>query len=135
MEGTGTTSRTGRDGDGGRTGSPPSDPLDAEAPGTIAVDEREPHVLRITGAADALTVEQTCAREGLDPIALGRALAAAGVTEIDLSEATFIDSSVLALVVSLMPALRPAHLRVRGATGSVLTVLTVTGLDALVELC
>lgn len=126
MEGSDTTTSTGpQDGAG----------LGVEAPGVIEVDERDPRVLRITGAADALTVEQTCARSGLDPIALGRTLAAQGVCEIDLSAATFIDSAVLALLVSLIPALRPEHLRVRGASGPVLTVLTVTGLDTIVELC
>jgi ABC-type transporter Mla MlaB component len=120
---------SGSGGEGTRDGFVP------EAPGRIRVDERDPRVLRVTGAADAHTVEQTCAHAGLDPITLGRTLATEGVRELDLSEATFIDSAVLALVVSLIPALRPERLRVRGAAGPVLTALTVTGLDALVELC
>jgi ABC-type transporter Mla MlaB component len=104
-------------------------------PGSIWVDEVDPHVLRFSGDVDALVLEQTCALAGVDTITLARRLAADGVRELELSDTTFIDSAVLALVVSLMPALRPQRLKVRGATGPVLTVLTVTGLDALVELC
>ncbi|WP_454048727.1 STAS domain-containing protein [Cellulomonas sp. Marseille-Q8402] len=111
---------------------------DTSRPGPSAgrawIDPASPRVLRLAGEVDVETVEQLCEALGVAQIGLGRALAAAGVREIDLSEATFIDSAVVALVVGIVPPLRPERLRVRGASGSPLATLQLTGVDALLEL-
>lgn len=103
-------------------------------PGRLWIDPASPEVLRLSGEADVETVADFCEELGVAQIALGRALAAAGVREIDLTAATFIDSAVVALVVGIVPPLRPGRLRVRGASGSPLATLQLTGVDALLDL-
>jgi ABC-type transporter Mla MlaB component len=111
-------------------GTAPTDPTIGRA----WIDPAQPAVLHLAGEADVETVADFCDRLGVAQIALGRALAAAGVREIDLSGATFIDSAVVALVVGIVPPLRPERLRVRGASGSPLATLQLTGVAGLLEL-
>lgn len=101
--------------------------------GRAWIDPAQPDVLHLAGEADVATVEDFCDSLGVAQIALGRALAAAGVREIDLTEATFIDSAVVALVVGIVPPVRPERLRVRGATGSPRATLQLTGVDGLLD--
>ncbi|MCG7287505.1 STAS domain-containing protein [Cellulomonas sp. ACRRI] len=110
-------------------------PAGARRPGgRLHVDPDRPAVLRAEGEIDVDAVHTLAAGLGVDEVGAGRALAAAGVEEVDLSGATFIDSSALALLVSIAPHRRPDRLRVRGATGAPLMTLRVTGLDAVLDL-
>lgn len=102
--------------------------------GRAWIDPAQPDVLRLAGDADVVTVAELAGRLGVAEESLGGALATAGVREVDMSEATFMDSSVLALVVALAPRLRPDRLRVRGAHGSPLSVLRLTGVDSVLDL-
>lgn len=102
--------------------------------GTLRVDPADPAVLHVEGEVDIDVVHTFAQRLGVDEIGAGRALAAAGVQEVDLSRATFIDSSAIALLVSIAPHRRPERLRVRGANGAPLMTLQVTGLDSILEL-
>jgi ABC-type transporter Mla MlaB component len=102
--------------------------------GRAWIDPAEPAVLHLAGEADVATVADFCDQLGVAQLALGRALAAAGVREIDLSGASFIDSAVVALVVGIVPPLRPERLRVRGASGSPLATLELTGVAGLLDL-
>lgn len=108
----------------------PTDPTTGRA----WIDPAAPAVLHLAGEADVATVADFCESLGVEQIALGRALAAAGVREIDLTGATFIDSAVVALVVGIVPPIRPERLRVRGASGSPRATLQLTGVDALLDL-
>lgn len=110
-------------------------PAGARRPaGRLHVDPARPAVLRAEGEIDIDVVHTLAGELGVDEVGAGRALAAAGVEEVDLSAATFIDSSALALLVSIAPHRRPDRLRVRGATGAPLMTLQVTGLDAVLDL-
>jgi len=102
--------------------------------GRLHVDPAAPEVLRAEGEIDIDVVHTFAETLGVDEVAVGRTLAAAGVEEVDLSGATFIDSSAIALLVSIAPHRRPERLRVRGATGAPLMTLQVTGLDAVLDL-
>ncbi|WP_431836518.1 STAS domain-containing protein [Cellulomonas sp. Y8] len=102
-----------------------------EPGGRIWTDPTAPAVLRVAGEADVAMIDRFREVVGVESMDLGRTLVAAGVREVDLSGATFIDSSVVGMV----PALRPERLRVRGASGSPLTVLTLTGMDSVLHLC
>jgi ABC-type transporter Mla MlaB component len=108
----------------------PADP----SQGRAWIDPAQPAVLHLAGEVDVGTVAGLCSELGVEQIALGRTLAAAGIREIDLSRATFIDSAVVALVVGLVPGLRPGRLRVRGASGAALATLQVAGVDGMLEL-
>ncbi|WP_444664997.1 STAS domain-containing protein [Cellulomonas sp. CW35] len=103
-------------------------------PGRIDLEPGVPPILRVSGDVDFSTVDGFCVRLGVDQAGVGRVLASKGVREIDLSEATFIDSAVLGLVVGIAPYLRPDRLRLRGASGAPLAVLEITGVDRLVDL-
>lgn len=110
-------------------------PAGAQPPGgRLHVDPAAPAVLRAEGEIDIDVVHRFAEQLGVDEIAAGRTLAAAGVEEVDLSGATFIDSSAIALLVSIAPHRRPERLRVRGATGAPLMTLQITGLDSVLEL-
>jgi anti-anti-sigma regulatory factor len=91
-------------------------------------------VLWLAGDADVVTVGELALALGVAEESLGGALVTAGVREVDLSETTFMDSSALALIVALAPRLRPERLRVRGAHGSPLSVLRLTGVDSVLDL-
>ncbi|UJP39621.1 STAS domain-containing protein [Cellulomonas palmilytica] len=103
-------------------------------PGRIDLEPGVPAILRVSGDVDFSTVDRFCIRHGVDQAGVGRMLAGRGVREIDLSEATFIDSAVLGLVVGIAPYLRPERLRLRGASGAPLAVLEIAGVDRLVDL-
>jgi anti-anti-sigma factor len=102
--------------------------------GRLHVDPDSPAVLRAEGEIDIDVVHRLAESLGVDEVAAGRTLAAAGVEEVDLSGATFIDSSAIALLVSIAPHRRPERLRVRGAAGAPLMTLQVTGLDSVLDL-
>jgi ABC-type transporter Mla MlaB component len=104
------------------------------AAGRAWIDPAQPAVLHLAGEADVATVAGFCEQLGVTQLALGRALAAAGVREIDLSRASFIDSAVVALIVGIVPPLRPERLRVRGASGSPLATLQLTGVAGMLDL-
>ena len=115
--------------------TPSQDPAPTgPTPGHARIDPARPTVLHLAGEVDVATVADLCDELGVAQIALGRTLAAAGVREIDLSEATFIDSAVVALVVGIVPGVRPDRLRVRGASGAALVTLRLTGVDGLLDL-
>jgi len=98
------------------------------------VDPDDPTVLHLEGEVDIAVVHAYAGTLGLDEIRVGRALAAAGIEEVDLSRATFLDSAAIALLVSIAPHRRPARLRVRGAHGAPLLTLRLTGLDTILDL-
>ncbi len=98
------------------------------------VDPSDPTRLLLHGEVDVAVVGAFADTAGLPLGDLGRSLGEGGVTEVDLSAATFIDSSAIALLVAIAPALRPGRLRVRGAQGSPLMAIRATGLDALFDL-
>ncbi|MET0434641.1 MAG: STAS domain-containing protein [Cellulomonas sp.] len=110
-------------------------PAGAQPPGgRLRVDPDRPAVLRAEGEIDIDVVHTLAEELGVDEVAAGRVLATSGVQEVDLTRATFIDSSAIALLVSIAPHRRPERLRVRGATGAPLMTLQVTGLDSLLDL-
>ncbi len=100
----------------------------------LRLDVDDPHVLHVAGEVDVAVVLDFAEAYGVAKDDVGQALAAAGVDVIDLSEATFIDSSVVAVVVTIAMRQRGTRVRVRGATGSPLMTLQVSGLDSIVDL-
>ncbi|WP_217617207.1 STAS domain-containing protein [Cellulomonas sp. GbtcB1] len=104
------------------------------APATIWVADGDPCVLHLAGALDAGDLARAAADLGVGELAVARALVARGVGLVDLSGATFIDSSVLRMVLAIGLLLRPGRLPVRGARGEPLQLLTILGMDEVVDL-
>lgn len=108
-----------------------------ETPGSQVPPERvvlDAGVLQLRGDVDVSDVDRLVDVLGTERAALGRVLVAAGVRAIDLGEASFIDSSVLGLVLAVAGALDPVRLQLRGVHGEPLMVLQAVGVDALVDL-
>jgi anti-anti-sigma regulatory factor len=105
-------------------------PADA-TPGRISVTGS---VLTVTGEADVDTVADLRRSFGVSREALGGVLAELHVREVDLSGATFIDSSVVGVIAGLAGAIHPEDLKVSGASGSTLSTLTVLGVAGVVDL-
>ncbi len=102
-------------------------------PATIWVTDGEPCVLHLAGALDASALARAAADLGVGELGVAPALVAVGVGLVDLSRATFIDSSVLRMVLAIGLLLRPGRLPVRGARGEPLQLLTILGLDEVVD--
>lgn len=118
------------------TGSVIEEPTPTDASGgRLRTDPEDSTVLRVEGEVDIDVVYTFADELGIEgPQDLGKVLAAGGVRAVDLSDATFIDSSAIALLVSITSHLRPERLSVRGATGGPLMALQATGLDQLFEM-
>lgn len=107
---------------------------DVRAPDRIRVGEADPQVLHIEGEADLAAVEDLADLLEVERTEVGRLLAARGIEEVDLRRATFIDSTTIALLVAIGLHRRPAPLRIKGASGSPLDTLRLTGVDAVLDL-
>lgn len=108
--------------------------LDDAPGGQLLVDDADPTTLVATGEIDVFVVEGLAEHVGAPRTETGRRLAAEGVRTVDVAGAEYIDSGFIGLVASLAAAAAPDRVRVRGASGQVSDVLTLTGLDSLVEL-
>ncbi|TQL01802.1 hypothetical protein [Cellulomonas sp. SLBN-39] len=100
-------------------------------PGQITADAG---IVHVRGDVDEHSVELLVGELGTDRAGLGAVLVGAGVREVDLSQAVFIDSSVVGMILSVAGGLSGTRLQVRGAHGEPLTVLCTVGADALVDL-
>ncbi|WP_282944441.1 STAS domain-containing protein [Cellulomonas endometrii] len=91
-------------------------------------------VLTVAGEADVGTVTDLRKTFGVSREELGGVLAGLKVREVDMSRATFIDSSVVAVLVGLAGAIHPDKLKVVGANGSPLSTLNILGVADVVDL-
>jgi anti-anti-sigma factor len=104
------------------------------AAGRIWVDEASPDVLRMSGEVDLPIVEALEVQLGTEHRHAGAPLAEQGVRSIEMGGVTFIDSSTLGLIVGLAIALQPERLRLAAVPAGAEQVLTVTGVNQLVDL-
>jgi len=86
-------------------------------------------VVAVHGEVDLATAETLRA-------AIAEALAADGRVVFDLTGVTFLDSTGLAAIAGAFRARgrAPGALAVRGASGSVLRTLSISGIDALIDM-
>jgi anti-anti-sigma regulatory factor len=112
------------------THQPDSAGPDDEA-GRLRADDTDPTVLHIEGEVDVAVVEAFADASGVRRDEVGRALGAAGVATVDMARATFIDSSMIAVLAGIASSRLPERVRVLGATGTPLLALEATGIDAL----
>jgi hypothetical protein len=103
-------------------------------PRGLRLDPDEPRVLHVEGDVDVLDVLRLAEARGSDRLALGRELAAAGVREAELTRATFVDSSVIALLLAVSSHLPHGRLRLRGASGSPLMALEASRVQPMFDL-
>lgn len=115
------------------TAQPPS-AEDPSIPDRIRLDETNPRILHVEGEANLAAVEDLADELGVDRTEIGKLFGARGVDEVDMSDATFIDSTTIALIVAIAQHRRPGQLRVTGASGSPLDTLRLTGMDAVLDL-
>ena len=104
----------------------------ADQPDGLRIDPDRPHVLRVDGEADVASVLDLADELGVARGELGPTLVAAGVREVDLSRATFIDSSVIAVLVTIAAG-HAGPVPLRGATGSPLMTLEASGVVAMFD--
>lgn len=102
--------------------------------GRLLVDAADPTVLVAVGEIDVFVVEELAESRGVGRSEVGRVLASAGVRTVDVAQAVYIDSGFIGLIGSLAATSAPERVAVRGAAGQARDVLTLTGVDALVDL-
>lgn len=98
----------------------------------LHVDPDQPHVLRVDGDVDVASVLDLADELGVARGELGPTLVAAGVREIDLTRATFIDSSVIAVLVTVASH-QSSRVPLRGASGSPLMALEASGVVSMFD--
>ncbi|MDC7121120.1 hypothetical protein OMK64_06175 [Cellulomonas fimi] len=110
-----------------------SRPDGADAPtDALRVDPEHPDVLVVDGDVDVASVLDLADELGVTRGELGPALVAAGVRAIDLSRATFIDSSVIAVLVTVASH-QSSRVPLVGASGSPLMALEASGVLAMFD--
>lgn len=102
--------------------------------GRLHVDPADPTTLVAVGEIDVFVVEELAEGLGVGRSEAGRALATTGVRTVDVTQVVYIDSGFIGLIGSLAASSAPERVAVRGAAGQAKDVLTLTGVDALVDL-
>jgi ABC-type transporter Mla MlaB component len=100
----------------------------------LRIDPDQPRVLHVEGDVDVHAVLRLAEARGSDRLTLGRDLAAAGVREAELTRATFIDSSVIALLLAVSSHQPHGRLSLRGASGSPLMALEASRVQPMFDL-
>lgn len=103
-------------------------------PRGFRIDPGNSRVLHVEGDVDVVAVLRLAEARGSDRLGLGRDLAAAGVREAELTRATFIDSSVIALLLALSSHQPSGRLRLRGVGGSPLMALEASRVQTMFDL-